>query len=169
MALIADHETAEIAQPSEEPFDLPPTLVAAQRTPILGPGLLPVPTMRSNHLHAEVGEFCVKEIGVVGTISNQALGQRVDESRVERGGDEAALVRRSRGGTHGERKTSAVCHCHEFRTFAPLGRTNTSAPFLATMNVASMKHSERSSLPRTLRSVAKAARMRSNSPSRTQR
>ena len=59
------------------------------------------------------------------------------------------LVRRSRGGTSGERKTKTVCHCHELRTFAPLGRSHTSAPFFATMNVPSMKHSERSSLPRS--------------------
>jgi hypothetical protein len=78
-------------------------------------------------------------------------------------------VRRSRGGADGERKTKAVCHCHELRTFAPLGRSHTPAPFFATMNVPSIKHSVRSRPPRSLRSDAKASRMRSSVRSRTQR
>jgi hypothetical protein len=78
-------------------------------------------------------------------------------------------MRRSRGGTQGERKTKTVCHCHELRTFAPLGRSHTSAPFFATTKVPSMKHSDRSSLPRSFRSRANASRVRSNVPSCTQR
>jgi hypothetical protein len=34
--------------------------------------------------------------------------------------------------------------CHELRTFAPLGLSDFAAPFLATMNVPSIKHSDKS-------------------------
>jgi hypothetical protein len=78
-------------------------------------------------------------------------------------------VRRSRGGTRGERKTKTVCHGHELRTFAPLSFPHASAPFLATTKVPSIKHSDRSSLPRPLRSRANASRIRSYVPSWTQR
>jgi hypothetical protein len=55
VALIAHHEAAKIAQPSEEPFNLPATAIATQRATILRLGFLPVPTVRSDHLHAQLG------------------------------------------------------------------------------------------------------------------
>ena len=71
-------------------------------------------------------------------------------------------------GTDGVRKTSAICHWQELRTFAPLGLTHTGPPFLALMNVPSMKHSRRSRPPRTWKSSANVLRTRANVPSRTQ-
>jgi hypothetical protein len=67
----------------------------------------------------------------------------------------------------GERKTIKVCHHHEFRAFAPLSRTNVPPPFFATMNVPSMKHSERSRSPRVRKSSAKASSTRRRLPSLT--
>ncbi len=61
-------------------------------------------------------------------------------------------------------KTSAVCHCHELRTLAPLGLADASAPFFVATKVASMKHSDKSSLPRLRRSSASASRMCLSSP-----
>jgi hypothetical protein len=75
-------------------------------------------------------------------------------------------MRRSTGHVDGDRKTSAVCHCHELRTLAPLGRTHAEPPFFATTKVPSMKHSLRSSLPRSRRSSANTCRIRANTPVR---
>ncbi|MDQ3063765.1 MAG: hypothetical protein M3R14_13035, partial [Acidobacteriota bacterium] len=67
------------------------------------------------------------------------------------------FMRRSRFRKDGERKTKAVCHCHEFRTLAPLGLSNFKAPFLAETNVPSMEVSDKSSLPRVRKSSAKVS------------
>ncbi len=89
------------------------------------------------------------------------------ESRVGRRGQPTRG--RSGGGTCGERKTRTVCHCHEHQTFAPSGAVPRTRPFFASALVPSMKHSDRSSFPRSFRSRANASRMRSYVPSRTQR
>ena len=49
-------------------------------------------------------------------------------------------------------------HCHELRTLAPLGFAHGAPPFLAPMNVPSMKHSRRSRPPRSCKSSARACR-----------
>ena len=51
----------------------------------------------------------------------------------------------------------AVCHSHDLRTFAPLGLSHAEPPFFATTKVPSIKHSDRSSLPRFRRSSANAS------------
>jgi hypothetical protein len=71
--------------------------------------------------------------------------------------DKSDFMRLSTFRVNGDRKTKAVCHCHEFRTLAPLGLSHSEAPFLATIKVPSMKHSDRSSPPRTRRSSAKVS------------
>jgi hypothetical protein len=68
----------------------------------------------------------------------------------------------------GDRNTSAVCHCHELRTFAPLGLAHGAAPFLAPTKVPSIKHCAKSSLPRLRRSSANASSICLNVPPFTQ-
>jgi hypothetical protein len=67
----------------------------------------------------------------------------------------------------GDRKTSAVCHCHELRTLAPLGLSHFCAPFLATTNMPETVHCDKSRSPRTRRSSAKVASTRLSRPSLT--
>jgi hypothetical protein len=74
---------------------------------------------------------------------------------------------RSRCNVYGDRKTMAVCHRHELRTFAPLGRSHCEAPFFATTKVPSMKHSDRSSLPRLRKSSANTSNTVLNVPDAT--
>jgi hypothetical protein len=52
LALVAHDEAAEIAQPSEEPLDLPTTFVATERSAVLRLGFLPIASMRRNYLDA---------------------------------------------------------------------------------------------------------------------
>jgi hypothetical protein len=77
-------------------------------------------------------------------------------------------MRRSRRCVDGDRNTSAVCHCHELRTLAPLGFSHCAAPFLAPTKVPSIKHCVRSSLPRLRKSSASASRTCLNTPPSTQ-
>src|SRR5260370_5985294 len=166
MTLIADDQSAEIAEPREEPLNLPTPLVAPQRAAILGLGTFATAPVRRDHLDPEVDKRLVQGVCVVGEIPDEPLREIRYKAGVEGGSDEGNLVRRSRGGTDGERKTSAVCHGHELRAFAPLGFAHTPSPLFATTKVPSMKHSDRSSLPRSLRSEASAPRTRSTSPYR---
>ena len=76
-------------------------------------------------------------------------------------------MRRSRRYVNGDRKARAVCNCHDFAAFAPLGLAHGLPPFFADTNVPSMKHSDKSSLPRSFKSSASALRIFSITPSLT--
>jgi hypothetical protein len=66
-------------------------------------------------------------------------------------------MRASRRRVDGEWKTSIVCHHHELRAFTPLSLTDCVPPFLAVTKVPSMKHSPKSTSPRSRRSRARAS------------
>jgi hypothetical protein len=65
----------------------------------------------------------------------------------------------------GDRKTRAVCHRHDLRTFAALGLSHCPPPFLATTKKPSMKHSDKSKSPRSFKSLASVCRIFSSTPS----
>jgi len=75
-------------------------------------------------------------------------------------------MRRSRRCVDGERKTSAIRHCHELATFAALGLSHSRAPFFATTKVPSMKHSLKSRPPRSFKSAASASKILRSVPFR---
>jgi hypothetical protein len=74
------------------------------------------------------------------------------------------LMRRSARNPEGDRKTMAVCDCHELAPFADERSTNAIAPFFAPMKEASINVSSRPSCPRTNKSSANAHRMPSSTP-----
>jgi hypothetical protein len=123
-SLVADHQPPEIAQPSEEPLDLPAPLVAPELAPVLGLRPPPVPAVRGDHLDALRSEGRVERIGVVRPVPDQALGPFTDEARREDLLYERNLVRRSARRAYGERNTRAVCQRHELRALAPFGRAH---------------------------------------------
>jgi hypothetical protein len=98
---------------------------------------------------------------------DQSFGKILGEALLDSVLSKGDFMRTSRRRVHGDRSASAVCHCHELRTLAPLGLANASAPFFATTKVASMKHSARSNLPRLRKSSASASTIRRNTPERT--
>lgn len=152
MVLVANDEPAEVLKPGEEALDFPATSVAIQPLGILG--RVPATPVRGDHLDAVVLEHEIEFVAVVRLVPDQMLGEISDEVSSERLFNEPDLVRRSTLCVYGERKTSAVCHCHDLRAFAPLGCSNVKPAFFATTQVASMKHSLRSMPPLSLRSVA---------------
>ena len=91
VTLLADDEPTEIAEPSEEAFDLPPAFVSTQRTAVLRFGLLPVAPVRRNHLDAQLGQLNVKRVSSIGAVADEALRQLRDTSGVEGRGEESAL------------------------------------------------------------------------------
>jgi len=120
MALIADHEAAEVTEPGEEALNLPAAPIPTERTPILRLGAHPSPALRRDHLHPERGQCPIERVRIIRPVADEALRQvsyeaGVERGRDERGRDERDLVRRSRGGpddTHGERKTRAYRQIH---------------------------------------------------------
>lgn len=167
MTFMPNQDTPIVLQPSKESLNLPPTLVSSQWTPILGSRLLAVSPVRCNHLDTSSMQTVIEGITIVGPIANQPFRQFRYKQGVQRCFDQRDFMRRSTANGYGERKTSAVCHCHDLRTFAPLGLSHPCAPFLAMTNVPSIKHSLRSSPPRSRRSVARVIRICSNIPERT--
>ncbi len=68
---------------------------------------------------------------------------------------------------NGDRKTIAVCHCHDLGPFPTFRRSNVWTPFFAPAKVASIKHSDKSILPLLRRSSANAFNSVSMTPSAT--
>jgi hypothetical protein len=75
-------------------------------------------------------------------------------------------VRRRTLDAGGDRKTRAVCNCHDLGPLPALGLSDGRAPFLAPEKVPSMKASLTSMPPRSYRSRAKACSARRITPLR---
>ena len=168
MTFPARDDAAEVVKPGEEPLDFPPSPFTAQRPAILRGR----PTMgvvgRDEFDVVRRGEMLIQLVAVVGAIADQTGRERVDEARRERGVDELDFMRRSAGHVDGERKTMAVANRHDFAALTASSRADGGAPFFAELKLASMKHSLRSSFPRSRRSSASRCKRRSSCPLRCQ-
>jgi hypothetical protein len=163
VVLPANDDATIIMEPSKQALDFPAATVAAQGAPVLGDGSAPVPAMRRDQFHMEMFTYpLIQRIAVVGFVADQSLRCFAEESALERGFDERGFIRRSTDHVHGDRKTMAVCDCHDFAAFAAFCRADTRAPFFAELKLASMKASLRSSFPRSRRSSASVCSRRSN-------
>ena len=167
VVLPASDDTTIIMEPSKQAFDFPAATVAAQRAAVLGDWPAPVPAMRRDQFHAELCAYAlIQRIAVVGFIADQSLRDFAEEAALECGLDERGFIRRSADHVHGDRKTMAVCDCHDFAAFAAFCRADTRAPFFAELKLASMKDSLRSSFPRSRKSSASFCSNRVSSPER---
>lgn len=168
MIFITHQYPPVVLQPRKQSLDLPSLLIPPQFPPVLRFRFLPVALVRRYHLNVERLKVGIQRVRVVRLVANQSFGLGIREALNESFPDKSDFMRRSRIRVDGDRKTSAVCHCHSRNTLAPLGLSDFAAPFLATMNVPSMKHSDKSNSPRVRRSSAKVSSMRSSRPSLTQ-
>ena len=165
----ANDNATKVMKPSEQALDLPATAVTAQAATVLSCGGHAHKFVRRDELHTVTFlDALVQRIAVVSAVTNHSLGSFPEEALLERGFDEFGFMRRSAGHVHGERKTMAVCDCHDFAAFAALCRADTRAPFFAPLKLASMKASLRSSFPRSRKSSASFCSKRISSPLRCQ-
>lgn len=118
-----------ILQPGEQTLNVPAPLLPSQRTSVLCLHLLPVFAMWRNYLHSSPGKPGIQRITVVGFIVNHSIWLFIHEARFESRFHKDDFVWRSRFSVSGDRKTSAVDNGHDFRTFAPLGRSRFAPPF----------------------------------------
>jgi len=131
MILVANDKSAEVLKPGKQAFDLPPTFVPTQRSPVLGGRFASVASMGSNHLHASVlVQPTIQTVAVVGLVADHSRGQIVKEAGVQRRVDKGYFVGASTACVNGERKTFSVCKAHDFGAFAAFGLAHASAPFL---------------------------------------
>ena len=165
--LVTNNKTAEVMQPSEETFNAPSFSIPTQHSSVLRDGLSSVGLVRSYEFDTSLLKVPIERIRVIRSITDESSGSSSKEALLESCSNKGDLMRRSRCKVDGERKTRAVCHCHELGTLAPLGFPNTGAPFFATTKVASMKHSARLNLPRFSRSRASVSSTPRNTPERT--
>src|SRR5271154_6690700 len=169
VVLPANDDATVIMEPSKETLDFPATTVAPQHAAILCGGSGSPRVVWRDHLDTEaLAHLHVEGIAVVGAIADQPLGSFGEEASFHGRFDEFCFMRRSAGHVHGERKTMAVCDCHDFAAFAAFCRADTRAPFFAELKLASMKASLRSSFPRSRKSSASFCSKRVSSPLRCQ-
>ncbi len=155
---------SEVLQPGKQTLDLPAISITSQRPAILGAGFLAVAFVRCDQLNALLSQFFIQRITIVSSITDQPFGFLLHKPAFQRLFNQSDFMRRSTFNGYGDRKTSAICHCHELCTLAPLGLSHPTAPFLAITKLPSIKHSVKSSLPRSLTSFTNARNNRSNTP-----
>jgi hypothetical protein len=163
----------KILQPGKEALDLPSVSVTPQRPAILGTRFLAVCLMRCDQFNTLFAQPFIQWITVIGSITDQFSWTFLCKTAFERAFDQSDFIplrgtlRRSTLNGYGDRKTSAICHCHELCTLAPLGFSHPAAPFFAMTKLPSMKHSVKSSLPRSLTSFTRARNTFSKTPAWT--
>jgi len=160
-------EAAGIFQPGKEPLNFPSPGISSEFPPILGGGFFPVRSMGRNQADSSFAKSRIKSIIIVCLITNDSSWRSADETVIKGPFSQFAFVNRGCRNMKGDRKTMAVCHCHDLGPFPALRRSNIWTPLFAPAKVASMKHSERSIFPRRLRSSASAFKSVSITPSRT--
>lgn len=130
MAFIAGYQTAKVLEPGEEAFDLPPTAVAAQRPTVLR--LAAPRAVRRDQLDAALGgQLGVELVRIVGLVADQTDEGVVEEGRVEGLRDERDFAGARTCDSNGERKTTAVCDCHDLGPFALPRGADAEPPFFA--------------------------------------
>ena len=163
----ASDQPAEVLQPGEEPLHAPTSARPSQAAAILRGFPAAIVPMGSDQLCAVVRTQAARQRrAVIGFVADQALGRRREETLLEGGFDEPALMRSSAGHVHGERKTMAVCDRHDVAAFSAAIIAHSRAPFLALLKLPSMNASDRSSLPRSRKSSATFCSMRWSWPLR---
>src|ERR1700677_4254823 len=168
MILIAHDQSAKVKQPGEEPLNLPPPPVTAQRTTILR-GDASVDFIGRNHFRAEVlQQLFIQMVAVIRFVPDQTLRHLGHETLFQRLFHQCHFSRRSAFRPQGERKTMAVGNAHDLGALAPLGFPHQSPPFLAGTNVPSTKHSFKSKPPASLSCCASLSKSSSITPERTQ-
>jgi hypothetical protein len=167
VVLPANDDTSIMMKLSKQALGFPATTIVSQHAAFLSDRSAPVPAMRRDQFHMEMfANPLIRRISVARFIVDQSLLCFAQESPLERWFDEGGFIRRSADHVHGDRKTMAVCDCHDFVAFAAFCKADTRAPFFAELKLASMKDSLRSSFPRSRRSSANVCSRRSNSPER---
>jgi len=109
---------------------VPAPLVPAKGSTILRHAV-PPRMVRRDHLDTHLLELCVEWIAVVRLVTDEAFRELLQESGSERLEDEFRFMSLTTRNPDGDRKTMAVCHCHDLGRFAASSFPNQKTPFFA--------------------------------------
>ncbi len=149
-AVIADHQSAEVTQPSEGALYDPSSLIAAQRSTVLRRRFAAILPMRDDQLDAACRQLLAQGVAIVAPVGDQAAGLLPGTTaampvpyadRRERCRDELDLRRGRSVKVVSQRNTRAVDHHHPLRALAPLGFADSAAPFFAGAKLPSINDS----------------------------
>jgi len=172
-AVIAHHQSAEVAEPSEGALHSPPSLIAPQRPTVLGRRFAPILPMRGDQLDAAPGQLVSQRVAIVAPVGDQAARLLPGTTgamptpyadRRQRRLDELDLRRGSRVKVVSQRNTLAVDHHHPLRPLAPLGFADSAAPFWAGAKLPSRNDSLHFNCWRSFNSPRKARQIASQTP-----
>src|SRR5229473_7739879 len=139
-AIVTHHQATEVAEPGVSAFDDPTPLVTSQGATILRRRFLPVRAMRDNQFDASSRQPLTQRITGVGLVGDHPHGLLSRPTRTmtptyadrrKRGFREPDFRRGCRVKVVSQRKTAAVDHHHPLRPLAPLGFSDSAAPFFA--------------------------------------
>src|SRR6266571_3517748 len=176
-AVVANHQMAEVAEPREGTLDFPAPAVASQRSSVLGHRFASIPAMWRDQFDPALRQPLSQRVTVVTTVGDEAqrvlprsprAGSAAHADRRERRFREPRFVRGCRTKVLSQRKTLAVDHHHPLRALAPLGFSDSSAPFLAGAKLPSKKDSLHCSCFRSLSSARNARQILSQTPCSSQ-
>jgi hypothetical protein len=131
--LPAGGQPAPSFQPSEEALDLPSPLVSAELAAILGAlASGDAATFGGNELNATfLCESETQSLTVPGLVPNQSRWQLSYESSIESSLGEHTVESVSSVNIDSERKTMAVCNCHDLGRPTSTARPHAGPPFFA--------------------------------------
>ena len=142
-AVITHDQAAEVAEPGDGALDDPAVPVPPQRPAILRGRPNAILLVRANQFDAAMLQTVPQGIAVVGFVDDHALGLLSGPSRMmppayadgrERLFREPDFRRGRRVKVLSQRNTLAVDHHHPLRALAPLGFSDSSAPFWREQN-----------------------------------
>jgi hypothetical protein len=176
-AIVGNDQSGEVAEPGEGAFHLLTTPVSTQRSTILGARLAAIAAVRRYQFDSSCRQPLAQRIAVVRAIGNHtrrflawpaAAMSSAHADRRECFFREPDLVRRGRVKLLSQRNALAVDHHHPLRTLAPLGFSDSAAPFFAGAKLPSRNDSLQSSCSRWFSSAKNARQMVSQTPCSSQ-
>src|SRR6516162_8981 len=138
--VVAYNQASEVSQPGMSAFHDPSPLVTSQDSSVLGGRTDAIPLVRADQFDSALPQALPQRIAVVGFVGNHAHRLLPRTARVmaasypdrrERRLREFDFRRGCRVKVVSQRKTAAVDHHHPLRPLAPLGFSDSAAPFFA--------------------------------------
>src|SRR6266571_5674211 len=176
-AIVTHDQATKVAEPGVGAFDDPTALVTSQGTTILRRRFLPVRAMRRDQFDASSCQPLAQRITVVGLVGDHPhrLLSRATRTmtptyadRRECGFREPDFRRGCRVKVVSQRKTAAVDHHHPLRPLAPLGFSDSAAPFFAGAKLPSRNDSLHSNCRRSFSSLKNVRQMFNQTPRSSQ-
>src|SRR6516165_7670416 len=175
--VVANDQSAKVAEPRQGAFNLPAAPVTAQRPAILRLRFAAIPAVRCDQFDSSRRQPLAQRVAVVSAIGYDPLGFLAwppramspgHADRRERFFREPDFIRGGRVKLLSQRNTLAVDHHHPLRALAALGFSDFRAPFLAGAKLPSRNDSLQSSCSRWFSSARNARQMVSQTPCSSQ-